>query len=78
MRLSFMGTPAFALPSLQALFDAGHQICLVVTQRRTGIDTGLTVTGGAPLAGMQVALGFAGRPTDPRPAGHLATQGVAR
>ena len=32
MRLSFMGTPAFALPSLTALRDAGHEICLVVTQ----------------------------------------------
>lgn len=32
MRLSFMGTPAFALPSLRALLDAGHEICLVVTQ----------------------------------------------
>ena len=32
MRLSFMGTPAFALPSLKALAHAGHEICLVVTQ----------------------------------------------
>ncbi len=32
MRLSFMGTPAFALPSLRALVEAGHQIGLVVTQ----------------------------------------------
>lgn len=32
MRLSFMGTPAFALPSLQALCDAGHDLCLVITQ----------------------------------------------
>ncbi len=32
MRLSFMGTPAFALPSLRALVDAGHEICLVVTR----------------------------------------------
>lgn len=52
--------------------------CLVVTQRRNVLDTGLTVTGGAAQAWMQVAQAFAGRPTDPRPAGHLATQGVAR
>lgn len=32
MRLSFMGTPAFALPSLKALVHAGHEICLVLTQ----------------------------------------------
>jgi methionyl-tRNA formyltransferase len=32
MRLSFMGTPTFALPSLTALIAAGHDICLVVTQ----------------------------------------------
>ncbi|WP_291377826.1 methionyl-tRNA formyltransferase [Demequina sp.] len=32
MRLIFAGTPDVALPSLQALVDAGHQIVLVVTQ----------------------------------------------
>ena len=32
MRVSFMGTPMFALPSLRALIAAGHDICLVVTQ----------------------------------------------
>ncbi len=32
MRLVFMGTPAFALPSLRALIAAGHDICLIVTQ----------------------------------------------
>lgn len=32
MRVSFMGTPTFALPSLRALIAAGHDICLVVTQ----------------------------------------------
>lgn len=32
MRVSFMGTPTFALPSLKALMAAGHDICLVVTQ----------------------------------------------
>jgi len=32
MRMSFMGTPTFALPSLKALIAAGHDICLVVTQ----------------------------------------------
>ncbi|MDE2483884.1 MAG: methionyl-tRNA formyltransferase [candidate division NC10 bacterium] len=32
MRVSFMGTPTFALPSLKALITADHEICLVVTQ----------------------------------------------
>lgn len=32
MRLVFMGTPAFAVPSLEGLVDAGHQIAAVVTQ----------------------------------------------
>lgn len=32
MRLVFMGTPDFAVPSLQALFEAGHDISGVFTQ----------------------------------------------
>lgn len=32
MRLVFMGTPVFALPSLEALLEQGHQVQLVVTQ----------------------------------------------
>ncbi|MBQ6582913.1 MAG: methionyl-tRNA formyltransferase [Mogibacterium sp.] len=32
MRIIFMGTPSFAVPSLQALIDAGYEIPLVVTQ----------------------------------------------
>jgi len=32
MRLVFMGTPDFSVPSLQALAAAGHEIVLVVTQ----------------------------------------------
>ena len=32
MRLAFMGTPAFAVPSLEALVDAGYEgpVCLEV------------------------------------------------
>ena len=33
MRIVFMGTPDFAVPSLQALIDAGHDVCAVYTQR---------------------------------------------
>ena len=32
MKIVFMGTPDFALPPLQALIDAGHEICAVFTQ----------------------------------------------
>ncbi|MCB2413099.1 methionyl-tRNA formyltransferase [Demequina sp. TTPB684] len=32
MRLIFAGTPDVAIPSLEALIDAGHEIALVVTQ----------------------------------------------
>ncbi|MGM9661579.1 MAG: methionyl-tRNA formyltransferase [Oscillospiraceae bacterium] len=32
MRILFMGTPAFAVASLQALREAGHQLCGVFTQ----------------------------------------------
>lgn len=32
MRIVFMGTPAFSVPALRALVDAGHQIACVYTQ----------------------------------------------
>lgn len=32
MRILFMGTPEFAVPSLEALIRAGHQVCGVFTQ----------------------------------------------
>jgi methionyl-tRNA formyltransferase len=32
LKLVFCGTPAFAVPSLQALVDAGHEVALVLTQ----------------------------------------------
>ena len=32
MKIVFMGTPDFAVPSLQALIDAGHEIAAVYTQ----------------------------------------------
>jgi len=38
MRIVFMGTPDFAVPTLNALHEAGHQICAVYSQppRRAG------------------------------------------
>lgn len=32
MRLVFMGTPSFAVPALEGLVSAGHEVALVVTQ----------------------------------------------
>ena len=32
MKIVFMGTPEFAVPSLKALVEAGHEICGVFTQ----------------------------------------------
>ncbi len=32
LRLAFMGTPAFAVPALQSLMAAGHEVCCVYTQ----------------------------------------------
>ena len=32
LRLAFMGTPDFAVPALNALVEAGHQVAAVYTQ----------------------------------------------
>ena len=32
MRVIFMGTPEFSVRALEALIEAGHHICLAVTQ----------------------------------------------
>lgn len=32
LRLVFMGTPAFSVPALQSLIDAGHEVCCVYTR----------------------------------------------
>lgn len=43
MRIVYMGTPDFAVPSLQALYDAGHEIIYVVTQPDAVRDRGKKV-----------------------------------
>lgn len=44
MRIIFMGTPEFAVPSLEALVAAGHEVCAVYSQppRRAGRGKSLT------------------------------------
>lgn len=44
MRIFFMGTPDFAVPCLQALLDAGHEICGVFTQPDKPKGRGYTLT----------------------------------
>src|ERR687891_586781 len=57
MRLVFLGSPADALPSLQALHDSGHDIALVVTQpdRRRGRGGG---TEPNPVKALATELGL--------------------
>src|SRR5579859_2349081 len=44
MRLVFCGTPQFAVPTLESLIAAGHEIALVVTQPDRPQGRGLEVT----------------------------------
>jgi methionyl-tRNA formyltransferase len=57
VRVVFLGSPADALPSLQALHDAGHDVALVVTQpdRRRGRGGG---TEPSPVKRLATALGL--------------------
>ena len=52
MKLVFCGTPEFAVPSLQALVDAGHDVALVLTQpdRPAGRKMGIQVPAVKQLA----------------------------
>lgn len=40
MRIAYMGTPDFAVPALEALYEAGHDILCVVTQPDSVRDRG--------------------------------------
>ncbi|MCL2884848.1 MAG: hypothetical protein FWF49_05125 [Oscillospiraceae bacterium] len=44
MRIVFMGTPAFAVPSLRRLLEDGHTVPLVVTQADKPAGRGHTLT----------------------------------
>lgn len=44
MKLIFMGTPAFAVPTLQALIDAGHEIVAVYSQPPRPAGRGMKLT----------------------------------
>lgn len=44
MRVVFLGTPQFAVPSLQAIVNSGHEVALVVTQPDRPAGRGLKLT----------------------------------
>jgi methionyl-tRNA formyltransferase len=43
MRIAFAGTPAFAVPSLQALIDSSHEVVCVITQPDRPAGRGLSL-----------------------------------
>ncbi|MFM2410203.1 MAG: hypothetical protein RL481_1031, partial [Pseudomonadota bacterium] len=47
MRIIFMGTPDFAVPTLNALFAAGHDVCAVYSQPPRPANRGKKLTPGA-------------------------------
>jgi uncharacterized protein (TIGR03084 family) len=53
-----------------------EEFCLVVTQRRNVADTDLEVRGPVATEWIAIAQAFAGRPTDPRPAGQPRSRGI--
>jgi len=60
MRLVFMGTPAFALPALEALVAAGHEVAAVYTQPPRSAGRGQKPRL-SPVAARAGALGLAVR-----------------
>ena len=44
MKIVFMGTPDFAVYSLDALYESGHEVALVVTQPDRPKGRGYTLT----------------------------------
>lgn len=58
MRVIFMGTPDFAVPTLDALVDAGHEVVLVVAQPDRPAGRGKKMTA-PPVARRAAELGLA-------------------
>lgn len=57
MRVVFMGTPAFAVPSLEALLDGGYQVVAAVTQPDRPSGRGKKLTP-CPVKALAVARGI--------------------
>ena len=60
MRIAYMGTPDFALPALEALVAAGHEVVAVYTQPPRPANRGKTLTP-SPVQRRAEALGLAVR-----------------
>ncbi|MCI0437173.1 MAG: methionyl-tRNA formyltransferase, partial [Gemmatimonadetes bacterium] len=58
LRIAFFGTPAFGVPTLNALLEAGHQVVGVVTQPDRPRGRGQRVSA-APVKAFAVAQGLA-------------------
>jgi methionyl-tRNA formyltransferase len=72
MRLIFMGTPDFAVPALEALVDAGHEVVCVLSQPARPGGRGQRARASA-VQGQAEALGLAVRtPVSLRDAGEQA------
>lgn len=72
MRVAFFGTPEFAVPSLRALAEGGHEVCLVVTQPDRPAGRGYRTT----PSPVKEAAGRLGLPLA-QPAGVAAEEFVA-
>jgi len=57
MKIIFAGTPEFAVPALQALIDAGHQVPLVLTQPDRPSGRGMKLKA-SPVKQLAVASGI--------------------
>ena len=57
MRVIFMGTPQFAVPTLDALVEAGHEVVLVVAQPDKPAGRGKKLKA-PPVAARATALGL--------------------
>ncbi|MDE7464072.1 MAG: methionyl-tRNA formyltransferase, partial [Clostridiales bacterium] len=56
MKVLFMGTPDFAVPSLKALIESRHEVVGVVTQPDRAIKHGKTEAGAVKLAALNAGL----------------------
>ncbi len=57
MRLVFCGTPEFAVGTLEAVLEAGHEVCLVVTQPDRAAGRGMeTQVGAVKAAALRLGL----------------------
>ena len=67
MRLAFLGTPAFALPTLAAILDAGHDVAAIYTRApKPAGRRGLTLTP-SPVHALAEARGVPVRTPTSRP-----------